>query len=230
MNGVITSGRAPVIFVSALVLISCMIASYLTRDSMANFHFATGRGAQSSEGLVDQGPWQTSAVLAPLAVTAEEQRYAKEAQRLADHEVDQAFAMALRHAALEIHVLTGEALALSHKVADMQRAVRDDKVLVDSLSEQVKGPNAATLADDLEVATAQLALDTDVLNDAVASLARQSGDQRGTIQQELAAREAAMHSYDEHANSGGTNGSDLSASQGNAVSPSYRLVQPAQPP
>jgi small-conductance mechanosensitive channel len=100
-------------------------------------------------------------------------------------------------------VLTGEASALSHKVEDLQRTVRDDKALVDSLTEQMKGPNAATLADDLEVATAQLALDTDVLNDAVATLARQSGDQRGTIQQELAAHEAAMRSYDEHANSGG---------------------------
>ncbi len=191
------------IFVSALVLISCIIGNYLTRDSMANFHFTAGRGSQSSEGLVDQSPWNTAAALAPLAVSAEEQRYAREAQRLADHEVDQAFAMALRQATLKTHALSGEALALSHKVDDLQRTVKDDQALVNSLTEQAKRPNAAKVDDDLEVATAQLALDTDVLNDAISGLARQSGDQRGAIQQELTAREAAMRSYDEHANSGG---------------------------
>jgi small-conductance mechanosensitive channel len=192
-----------VIFISALVLIVCVIGNYLTRDSMANLHFAARPGGRSPEGLVDQSPWNTAAALAPLAVSAEEQRYAREAQRLADHEVDQAFAMALRQATLQTHVLSGEALALSHKVEDLQRIVKDDQALVTKLTEQAKQSNAATVADDLEVATVQLALDTDVLNDAVSALARQSGDQRGAIQQELTAREAAMHSYDEHANSGG---------------------------
>lgn len=187
----------------ALILISCLIANYWTRDAMADLHFATRGGAQSSEELVDQGPWKTAWALAPLAVSAEEQRYAREAQRLADHEVDQAFAMALRQASLETRVLPGESSALSHKVEDLQKTVKGDQTLVDGLTEQAKGPNAATVADDLEVAKAQLALDLDALNDAVEGLARQIGDQRSTIQQELAAHEAAMRSFDEHANSGG---------------------------
>ncbi len=170
---------------------------------MADLHFARRGGAHASEELVDQGPWKTAWALAPLAVSAEEQRYAREAQRLADHEVDQAFAMALRQASLETRVLTGESLALSRKIEDLQKTVKGDQALVDGLTEQAKGPNASTVADDLEVAKAQLALDTDALNDAVEGLARQIGDQRGTIQQELAAHEAAMRSIDEHANSGG---------------------------
>lgn len=189
------------IFIPALVLIICLVANYSTRDSMANFHFSTGRNAESSEGLVD--PWKTAEALAPLVQSVEEQRYAREAERLADHEVDQAFAMALRQANLETRVLTGEALVLSHKVEDLQKTVKDDQDHVDSLTEQAKGPDAPAVADDLEVAKAQLALDTDVLNDAEADLARQSGDKRGTIQQELSAHEAAMHAYDERANSGG---------------------------
>jgi small-conductance mechanosensitive channel len=192
-----------VISVSALVLLSCVIGNYLTRDAMSNFHFAAGRGGRSSEGLVDQSPWNTAAALAPLAVSAEEQRYAREAQRLADHEVDQTFAMALRQATLQTHALSGEALVLSRKVEDLQKTVKDDQALVNNLTAQAKSPNAATIADDLEVATAQLALDTDALNDAVSELARQSGDQRGTIQQELTAREAAMHAFDEHSIGGG---------------------------
>jgi hypothetical protein len=78
-----------VISISALLLIVCVIGNYLTRDSMANFHFTAGQGGRSPEGLVDQSPWNTAAALAPLAVSAEEQRYAREAPRLADHEVGQ---------------------------------------------------------------------------------------------------------------------------------------------
>jgi small-conductance mechanosensitive channel len=200
---VIKSGRALAILIPALVLISCLIANYLTRDLMSNFHLARGRSAQSSEGLVDQSPWKTAAALAPLAVSVEEQRYAREALRLADHEVDQTFAMALRQASIQPRVVTGETLELSHKVEALVKTVKDDQALVDSLVGQAKGSNAPTVADDLEVAKAELAVDTDVLNDAVSALARQSGDQRDTIQQELTAREAAMHTYDGHANGGG---------------------------
>ena len=49
-----------------------------------------------TKALVDLGPWQTAQALAPLAVTTEEKEYARDAERLADHEVDQAFASALR--------------------------------------------------------------------------------------------------------------------------------------
>jgi hypothetical protein len=51
-------------------------------------------------------------------------------------------------------------------------------------------------ADDLEVAKAQLNLDQSELSDSLEDLARESGDQRGKIQQELAAREAEMKEYD----------------------------------
>jgi small-conductance mechanosensitive channel len=201
---VITNARGLVIFISALALLSCIVGNYLTRDSMSYVHLAAGRSGQSSDAVVDQTPWNTAAALAPLAVSMEEQHYAREAQRLADHEVDQAFAMALRQATLKTHALTGEALDLSHKVGDLQRTVKDDQVLVNNLTDQAKRANAETNDDDLEVAKAQLALDTDALNDAESSLERETGDQRGAIQQELTAREAAMHSYDEHANSGET--------------------------
>ncbi len=221
INGLLSNGRALLIVIPALVLTFCLMANYSTRDSMADLHLSRRSGAQSSEGLVDQSPWKTAEALAPLAESVEEQRYAREAQRLADHEVDQAFAIALRQANLETRVLSGEASALSRKVEDLQKLVRDDQDYVDSLTQQAKGLNAASLADDLELAKAQLALDNDVLNDAEADLARQSGDNRGTIQQELAEREAAMRSYDEHANSGGQTAVISARAQGTL----YRLLK-----
>ncbi|HVJ09176.1 MAG TPA: mechanosensitive ion channel domain-containing protein [Acidisarcina sp.] len=195
-----TDGRALVISIPAVVLALCLIGIYWTRDSMANLPRLS-----ASQGLVDQSPWKTAESLAPLAVSAEEQRYARQAQQLADHEVDQAFAMALRQANIdaETRVLTGEALTLSKKVEDLQKTIKEDQAHIDSLTQQAKAPNPATASDDLEVAKAQLALDNDVLNDAVADLARQSGDKRSLIQQELAAHEASMHSYDEQAATGG---------------------------
>ena len=193
--------RRLIVILPALALIACLVGIYLTRDSMANLQFR--RATRGSRDIVDQRPWTTAQTLAALAVSAEEQRHAREAERIADHEVDQAFATALRQASLNTPVLSGPALELSHKIQTLQQIVKDDQAQVDQLTQEVKGPNGVTLTDDLDVAKAQLALDSDVLTDAAENLAMQSGDNRNQIQQELAAHEAAMKSYDERIASGG---------------------------
>ena len=73
------------------------------------------------------------AALAPLAVTAEEKEFARDAERLADHDVDQAFASALRQATLQAqHItLTGDALALSQKIAQLQQLIKQDQAQVE---------------------------------------------------------------------------------------------------
>jgi hypothetical protein len=73
---------------------------------------------------VNVRPWQTAQALAPLAVTAEEAQYARDAERLTDHEVDQAFASALREAGAKPYALTGAALTLSRKLEHFQQIVR----------------------------------------------------------------------------------------------------------
>lgn len=194
------------IAVFAVLLAVFLIASFLTRGAMSNLPFLRGMRGAGNETLVDQRPWQTAQALAPLAVSVEEQRLALEAERLADHEVDQAFAMALRMAALEPPVLQGNALALSQKVAALKQVVKEDQAAVDRLTKDAaklpKGPDGTVQSDDLDVARAQLALDTDQLGDLTDDLARASGDKRGAIQQELTAREAAMKKYDEQMASG----------------------------
>jgi small-conductance mechanosensitive channel len=182
-----------------------LIASYLTRGSMAHMPFLKQGAAPGTSGnLVDQRPWQTIESLAPLAVSSEEQSLAREAERLADHEVDQAFALALRQASLQTRTLTGDALTLQQKVTQLQSLVKDDQSKVDALTAALKAtPTASSAADDLDVAKAQLQLDSDELSDATAQLARLTGDKRSEIQQELTAREAAMKKFDAQANSGG---------------------------
>jgi small-conductance mechanosensitive channel len=175
----------------------------MTRGAMENLPFLKG-GGDVQGGLVDQRPWQTAEALAGLAVSAEERVLAREAERLADHEVDRAFAQALRQASAETRELKGEALVLQQRVTELQGMVKDDQALVKELTAKAgsDGQADAQAADDLEVAKAQLGLDGDELSDSLGDLAQQSGDVRGKIQQELSAREAAMKKYDSAINAG----------------------------
>ena len=188
----------PARFLSLLVLLGllvmCLAFSWTTRDAMAHLPFLKGGKAQPATAtsaqttVVDLHPWQIAQALAPLAVSKEEEEYAHEAERLADHEVNQSFAAALRQAGEQRAMPTGEALELTQKVAQLQATLKDDQAQVQTLT-QAPG----TAQDDLKIAQAQLALDQDELNDAEHDLARASGDVRTKIQQELAAHEAAMN-------------------------------------
>src|SRR5580698_2152927 len=156
------------IAVPAAILVALLLATFLTRGSMAHMPFLKQGAALGTSGnLVDQRPWQTIESLAPLAVSAEEQSLAREAERLADHEVDQAFALALRQASLQSRTLTGDALAAQQKVAQPQAMVKEDQAHVDALTASLKQPNGTIAdSDDLDVAKAQLQLGSDELGDA----------------------------------------------------------------
>jgi len=192
--------RARKIFLVVLVgvVLLCAVFLWFTRDAMSHLPFLHSRGqatgsVSTRKQLVDQTPWLTAQALASLAVTSEEARYAREAERLADHDVDQAFAFALREADLQQHALTGHSLALSQRVAQLEQVVSQDQAQVTKLS---TGSAAAKQAGDLDVWKAQLSLDSDILADTKKQLARASGDTRDDIQQELKAREATMVKYD----------------------------------
>ncbi len=198
-------GRTRLLLVAGLLVafILFLVFAWVTRDAMTALPFlrkqAEARRLAPGQVHVDLRPWQTAHAIASLAVTAEEIEFASQAQRFADHEVDQAFAFALRQANLQQGKLTGEALALSQRVQRIEEIVGDDKALVQSLTDQIANakPSAALeLGDDLEIAKAQLALDSDLLADAQQDLARAGGDEPGRVQAELAAHEAEMKDYD----------------------------------
>ncbi len=205
--------RKIAVAVTLAVLVLCLAGSFMTRGVMEYLPFLHGQkagwnGAEVPHGIVDQRPWQTAATLAGLAVSAEERELAQEAERLADHEVDQAFSQSLRQATLEVRGLQGEALALERRVAEQQQTVKQDQAQVATLTAKAASTGGTgVVGDDLDVAKAQLGLDQDELAASIEDLARESGDQRGKIQQELAAREAAMKKYD----AGLTSGDGLAA-------------------
>jgi len=201
--------RSVLIAVLSLALIACLILSWVNRG-VANFAFR-GRGQASGQTLVDVSPWQTAQALASLAVTAEENDYARQAEHLAGHEVDQAFAAALRSAELQMQrtKLAGQALDTQQRITQLQQEVAQDQAAVNSLK-SAAGSTAKPASDsdsavpsDLDVAEAQLSLDNDELNDAERDLEQQTGDLRVRIQQELAAHEASMSQYDKKQNAGG---------------------------
>ena len=118
-TSVLGSTRLVFLLVLLALLALCLVFAWTTRDAMGNLSFLNAKNNPNTwvgkKTIVDVNPWQTAQALAPLAVTAEEKEFAREAERLADHEVDQAFASALRQATLDSQhlTLTGDALALS---------------------------------------------------------------------------------------------------------------------
>ena len=205
--------RYTLLLVLTALLVLCVAFAWTTRDAMSHLSFIAMRGGRTPESLgarktiVDLSPWQTAQALAPLAVTAEEKEFAHEAERLADHEVDQAFASALRQATIQVQhtALTGIPLTLAQRVKQFQQLLEQDRAVVRQLSPAssagVAGSAKASTrpADDdtdLEIAKAQLQLDSDQLADAQEDLARASGDERAQIQGELTSHEASMQKYD----------------------------------
>ncbi len=192
--------RMVIVLIMLMVLAVTLAGAFLTRGVMAYLPFLQARkgswtGAYVPPGVVDQRPWQTAATLAALAQSAEERELAREAERLADHEVDQAFSQSLRQASIEKPNLSGKALALQQRVTELQETIKNDQARIVSLSAGTRPASAVSNGSDLEIAKAQLGLDQNELTDSIEDLARESGDQRVKLQQELAARQAAMQQY-----------------------------------
>jgi small-conductance mechanosensitive channel len=200
--------RMAIVLIMLIVLAVTLAGTFLTRGVMAYLPFLQARkgnwrGAYVPRGVVDQRPWQTAATLAALAQSAEERELARDAERLADHEVDQAFSQSLRQASLDKANLSGKALALQQRVTELQETIQNDQARITSLSARAgtRPTGANSNGSDLEIAKAQLGLDQNELTDSIEDLARESGDQRVKLQQELAARQAAMKQYRDRASS-----------------------------
>ncbi len=210
--------RIVIVLVLLMVLAGTLAGVFLTRGVMADLPFLQARkgdwqGAYVPPGVVDQRPWQTAATLAALAQSTEEKELAREAERLADHEVDQAFSQSLRQASLAKPILSGKALALQQRVNELQETIRNDEARVASLSASVKPGRAVSNSSDLEIAKAQLGLDQNELADSMEDLTRESGGQLVKLQQELAARQAAVKQYKDSASKDGGQTAVASAEQ-----------------
>src|ERR1035441_10341137 len=122
--------------VLAILLAACLFTYYSTRES-ARPAAARKELAAAEQPLVDTSLLQAALKLAPLAATPDEQGQAHEAWRLADHELDLAFAAALRDAEAEAAAAlptNGPLRQLSDRIASLKERVAADKKRVEGLA------------------------------------------------------------------------------------------------
>src|SRR5581483_10069060 len=179
-----------------LLLVLLTIAGLVLTSGSNTPATLTKANSGESASLVDQRPLQTARKLAPLASSTDEQRISQDTLRLADHEVDLAFADALREAQEHPPQLTAESRELSKRVARGQAAIKADQHRIKSLQKQQSSAADASkdrLQQEVDIAQAQLAMDEDELDDAKEDLNRAGGDAQGKIQRLLDEHEATQH-------------------------------------
>jgi small-conductance mechanosensitive channel len=125
--------------------------------------------------------------MAALAETSDERSQAQEAQRLADHELDQAFATALRQAAA--FRPPANLRELIARINQLEARIARDR---DKIAQLTKS-KAADADDELDLANAEMALDQDDLEDAQQELTRKGGDPHAALEQTIKKHDAMEH-------------------------------------
>jgi small-conductance mechanosensitive channel len=174
-----------------VLLAACLLAYYFTRDLTMPFA-ARQNSAGAAAPVVDRSLLVTAIQLAASAATPDEQAQAREAWRLADHELDLTFAAALRQAEAEAAAelaSNSNLRKLSDSINKLKDRVAADKKQVDALGKDV--------GDALDIAQAQLDLDQDELDDAQQDLAREGGQKRARLQSLLQQHEASDKEADQ---------------------------------
>jgi small-conductance mechanosensitive channel len=179
--------RFGILGVLALLFIALLIGQHLASGGDPSLEFNAPAALPSASGLVDQSPLHTARQLAPQAAVPQERQYAQDALRLADSEVDQAFASALRGATQHAPPLTGQALKISQRLNALNNRIKAEQAEV---AARQHGPGAADDDPQLQLAQAQLALDTDEADELHQTLIRLGGDRHALIQQALDEHEA----------------------------------------
>ena len=171
----------------ALLLLTSVAAYFATRDS------GTGPAttpASRRNPLVDDRLVETARRLSAVADTVEEQDLAREALELADHELDQAFATALRQAAAVPPPASGALLDLNNRIARLTARMAAYQKRITQLTPQAAADER--VAEELAVLKAQQNLDEDEREDAQQDLERQGGDRHATLERALEQHEAVQ--------------------------------------
>jgi len=188
-----------------LLMAAVAVGLFWTRELPATADDATAtptkkvlarKATPQRRGLVDVRPLERARNVAAVAGTPEEQILAHEAEKTADHEVDLAFLDALRTAHQSPPPLSPEAKEIAARKAKAQQAVNDDQESVAVLTKKLAAAPPSqkeNLQDQIDVATAQLELDKDELDDASEDLEQAGGDPEAKIKRLQEQHEASGH-------------------------------------
>lgn len=171
-----------------VLLIACLIALFMTRNAAAPAA-ARSKSVTGDEAVArDMSLLDTADRLVALAETDDEKTQAQQAQRLADHDLDQAFATALRQA-VAYRVPAGPLRDLATRIDQLKTQIAAEQ---DNIAQLTKKATTSA-ADQVDLLNAQLALDQDELEDSQQDLARQGGDPHAALERALQQHEATQH-------------------------------------
>jgi len=150
--------------------------------------------------IVDEQPLITARAVAALASDWEEQRYSRQALKLADHSVDLAFSYEMRQATEHPAPPTPESKKLFAQADQADASVRADQARIDQLQKQLTGAKDERARDSLQqqidLTKAQLELDQDELEDVKGDLIRNGADRLSRIQRQFNRHEATQKEYE----------------------------------
>jgi small-conductance mechanosensitive channel len=149
--------------------------------------------------VVDQSSLIRAEQLVRLPTTADERPFAEDALRIADQEMDLAFAQVVRMTANQQRPLSKAAQEIAARLQEAQRSLAADLALVTELTNaaaKASPVNVQPIADRLNLAKAQAALDQDEVDDARQDLRRAGGDPQGRMQEMVQEHDAASRSSD----------------------------------
>jgi small-conductance mechanosensitive channel len=144
-----------------------------------------GSSAVDSQIAVDERTLRRAQRLSALANTPEELQYAQSATQLADHELDVAFAAALRQIEARPPVLSPEAQKISDRLQKSQKQLESDQAQVNQLTASIAQASDAqkgALQDRLDLTQSQLELDKDEVSAANQDLFQAGGNIHQRIQ------------------------------------------------
>jgi small-conductance mechanosensitive channel len=144
-----------------------------------------GSSTVDSEIAVDERTLRRAQRLSALATAPEELQYAQSATQLADHELDVAFAAALRQIEARPPVLSPEAQKISDRLQKSQKQLESDQAQVNQLTgsiAQASDAQKGALQDRLDLTQSQLELDKDEVAAANQDLLQAGGNVHQRIQ------------------------------------------------
>jgi small-conductance mechanosensitive channel len=176
-----------------LLVFAACVGVFLTRGAG---RLGDSGNVSANPSLVDQSPLLTARKLAVLASTPEQKRLADETLRIADHEVDLAFADALRNATQHPVPPSPQTKQLAARLDESRQHLKADQDRGDQLKKKLASASDHdhdSIQQQLDLTQAQLELDQDEVDDAQQDLSRAGGDPRSRIQHLLDDHEAADH-------------------------------------
>ncbi len=180
----------------ALVL-AAAVGLILTRQSAQS---SSTRSQGRKPPIVDEQPLKTARAVAALASDWDEQRFSRQALKLADHSVDVAFSYEMRQATEHPAPATPESKKLYAQASQADAVVRADQERIDQLQKQITsakdGRGRDTLQLQVDLTKAQLELDQDELEDAKEDLIRSGVDRLSRIQRQFNRHEATQKEYE----------------------------------